>query len=135
MEKRLMRFCGKAYSLDDVRRIGAMGLHAVEFNLFEGGHKIPDVDDLKREAKAWELEYLVHGPNEGKPTEIDRLGTVFFDQILALLDHCTAYRRQNPDGPFLDGRPLHPRIHPDSKEGDPEPHGRRRRKTRSDGLH
>ena len=85
-----MRFCGKAYSLDDVRRIGAMGLHTVEFNLFEGGHKIPDVHDLKNEANAWGLEYLVHGPNEGKPTEIVRLGTVFFDQIMALLDHCTA---------------------------------------------
>lgn len=83
-----MHFGGRAYKMEDIRQIGSMGLSFAEINFLEGGELIHAPRDLMREARRWNLTYLVHAPNEGNPYEIERLGTAFFQEIVRLIHIC-----------------------------------------------
>jgi sugar phosphate isomerase/epimerase len=84
-----VRFAGRAYKLEDLERIAALGLDCAEINLHEGGNLAYREKELLDAARRWNLRYLVHAPNEGRPTEVERLGGRFFQDILRLLDACT----------------------------------------------
>ena len=83
-----MRFGGRAYQIEDVGRIGSLGLDFAEINLPEKESPLDQVQDWLREARRWDLAYLVHAPREGNPFDIQQLEKRFFPKILRLLDAC-----------------------------------------------
>lgn len=83
-----MRFGGRAYRIEDVERIGSLGLDFAEINLPEGESLASQVRDWLRKARRWELTYLVHAPKEGNPYDLRQLEGPFFQEILRLLDAC-----------------------------------------------
>jgi sugar phosphate isomerase/epimerase len=85
-ERRLMRLGGRAYKLEDVERIGAMGLAFAEINLLQGDELIYRPRELLAVAGRWNLRYLVHAHNEGDPRDVRRLEEAFFAEILRLLE-------------------------------------------------
>ena len=83
-----MRFGGRAYKIEDLEIIGSLGLDFAEINLLEKESWIYPLQDLQREAKRWGFTYLVHGPKEGNPCDLNRLAGSFFQEILRLCKTC-----------------------------------------------
>lgn len=83
-----MRFGGRAYQIDDVERIGSLGLDFAEINFLEEKNPIDQVQDWLHEARKWDLAYLVHAPREGNPFDIRQLEERFFQEIICQLDAC-----------------------------------------------
>jgi sugar phosphate isomerase/epimerase len=71
-----------------VARIGQMGFRDVEISIPGLGGSRAWAQELNRLAAQWGLTYVVHAPNEGKPTELERLRGPFFEEILALMEAC-----------------------------------------------
>jgi sugar phosphate isomerase/epimerase len=83
----------------------------VEINLLSGGDLVYRSRDLLDAARARGLRYLVHAPNEGKPTEVERLGSEFFREILRLLDACVEIHAPLLTAHFwMDGRFIPPEV-------------------------
>ncbi len=100
-----MVLAGRAYKLEDVERIGGLGLRWAEISLLSGSDLAYRSRELQEAAADLGLRYLVHAPNEGKPTEVERLGRDFFREILRLLDACVEIRAPLLTAHFwMDGR-------------------------------
>lgn len=83
-----MRWGGRAYNMDELEQIGAMGLDLAEINLLQGAELIYQPRDLLAASSRWNLSLLVHAHNEGDPCDVGRLGGAFYQEILHLLDLC-----------------------------------------------
>lgn len=79
---------GRAHNLREVEAVARAGLRLVEINLLQGPEAMARLGELKDMAQEWDLDYLVHAPNEGDPKDLERLGGPFLDLILRLLDGC-----------------------------------------------
>jgi sugar phosphate isomerase/epimerase len=79
---------GRAYRIEDVERIGALGLGFAEINLLRGGSLLYQPKELQRAAAKWDLHYVVHAHNEGDPRELERLRGSFYREVLDLIDAC-----------------------------------------------
>jgi sugar phosphate isomerase/epimerase len=85
---RILRFGGRVYKIEDVKQIASLGLDFAEISPLFKGDLICPIQDLQREAEKWGLSYLVHGPSEGDPFDLERLKGAFFQEIIRLLDFC-----------------------------------------------
>ena len=83
-----MRFGARAYKLEDVERIAALGLSFAEINLLQGDELIHRPLELVAAGRRWKLDYLVHAHNEGDPRDVRKLEEKFFQEVLRLLDLC-----------------------------------------------
>ena len=87
-EGKILRFGGRAYKIEDVEKIGSLGLDFAEINFSAGGDLNYEPMNWLEEAKKWDLAYLVHAPEEGDPWDLERLKGSFFEEILRLLEAC-----------------------------------------------
>jgi sugar phosphate isomerase/epimerase len=78
--------CARAYTLEDIRYIRKLGLKAAEINLLRGEGIFEDLSVLRSLGAELGISYVVHGPNEGDPCDLRKLGGSFFERILAIMD-------------------------------------------------
>ena len=83
-----MRFGGRAYKIDDMDRLGSLGLDFAEISFPKEDPPAYQVQDWLLKAEKWDLPCLVHAPKEGNPFDIEQLERLFFPKILRLLDAC-----------------------------------------------
>lgn len=85
-----MRYGARAYRIEDIEAIGSMGLDFAEVNLTGDQCLLEDVKVLNELAGKWGIQYLVHAPNEGDPTDLRHLEGEFIPSIFRILDGCRA---------------------------------------------
>ncbi len=78
--------CARAYTLQDIRYISQLGLKVAEINLLKGDGIFEDPSILRSLGAELGMGYVVHGPNEGDPCDLSRLGGSFFGKIMAIMD-------------------------------------------------
>lgn len=76
----------RAYTLAEVKEVAALGLRWVEINLLKGGSAMGDLSTLVSLSRRLGVRYLVHGPNEGDPWDIEALNRTYLEEILGLID-------------------------------------------------
>lgn len=104
-----MRFGGVAYTLDDVKLLGSLGLDFAEVRLRARGLLRTQLQDLRNVAQDLHLSYLVHGPLEDAPLDQPYAEKRLFPELVELLSpcrslsspvltvHCSMDRRFVPD--------------------------------------
>lgn len=85
-----MRFGGVAYSLEDVKLLGSLGLDFAEVRLRAKGLLRTQLQELRTIAQELRLTYLVHGPLEDAPLDQSYAERKLFPELVELLSPCRA---------------------------------------------
>lgn len=76
---------GRAHTIEEIIQVCKLGYPFVEINLDDPGKIESQLDSLLALKKEYGIQYLAHFPNEGNPSDLKTLETVFVPKIKKLM--------------------------------------------------
>lgn len=77
---------GRAHTLEEIDAVGRQGYPFAEINIDDPDEALSQTDELMKLKDKYGLYYLAHYPNEGNPSDADKLRELFVPKMKRLLE-------------------------------------------------